>query len=452
MVLQPLLFLLAGVLLTVRPRFAQRRPRVRALVWALAGLPVLAVACRESLSGFGAGLHAHATADQLFGALADRHVEIVRNSKYEYARVQLTRGALSPSRVFDDTAAWTGASGAVRILETFGSRVDDKYAMNSRRGVPAPAKPADGRHVTTLSRLSDNQYRWDTTVDFALGSARPNDIALVVARLLAASEGLGEREARADLAASVPRTAAQLGTAFSLDSLRPTPMPDGTTAVTLGIAVHSEQLKQKYPAFGDYVHRYVDPARLRVLLTDAAGVPYLEALGRDRFLTIRLRTQGGHLVPLTGAPRPMPDSLVIVADLTVKVKMFNVGFHDLTMDFVNTARGDKERDWIVTARKEPHWNLPFITARLIRAPLRYPFQGEGALFRIGVRAGDGDQPTVLVRQSRLGVQESAILKFINSLTSTAMDDFGARVEHEENQWLHEVLLGLRDDARGVLQP
>ena len=395
-------------------------------------------------------MHARATADQFFGALADRHAEIVRSAKYEYARVQLTRGALSPSRVFDDSAAWTGSSGVVRILETFGSHVDGRYTMNARRGVPAPARPADGRHVTTLSRLSDNQYRWDTTVDFALGSVRPNDLALVVSRLLAAGEGQTERDARADVASSAPRTAAVLGSVFSLDTLRPTPLADGTTAVTLGISIHSEQLRQKYPAFGDYVHRYVDPARLRFLLTDASGATYLEAVARDHFLTIRLRTHAGHLVAIAGPPKPMPDTLIIIADMTAKVKMFNVGFHDLTMDFVNSAHGDRERNWVVTARKEPRWNLPFITARLIRAPLRYPFAGEGALFRLGVRAGEGDQPTVLVRQSRLAVQESAILKFINSLTSTAMDDFGARVEHEENQWLHELFIALRDDARGAL--
>ena len=122
------------------------------------------------------------------------------------------------------------------------------------------------------------------------------------------------------------------------------------------------------------------------------------------------------------------------------------------MDFVNVARGDRERDWVVTAKREPHWNLPFIAARLLRAPLRYPFSGEGGLLRFGVRAGDGDAPTVLVRQSRLAVQESSILKFINSLTSTAMDDFGTRVEHEENEWLREVFLALREDARAVIAP
>jgi hypothetical protein len=69
-----------------------------------------------------------------------------------------------------------------------------------------------------------------------------------------------------------------------------------------------------------------------------------------------------------------------------------------------------------------------------------------------VRAGDGDAPTVIVRQARLAVQESAILKFLNSLSSTAMDDFGVRVEHEENQWMREIFLALRDDARAVLSP
>ena len=379
-------------------------------------------------------------------------MDLVRNSKYEYARVQLSRGALSPSRVFDDTAAWTGISGNVRLLETSGSFVEGKYVMSSHRSVSAPMKPADGRHATTLSRLADNQYRWDTTVDFALGTARPADVALVIARLLTAGDGRTPASARADLAASAPKTASAMSSVFSLDSLQPVQLSDGTTAATVSIAVHSEQLKDRYPAFGDYVHRYVDPARIRFLVTDRAGAPFIDGLYKDRLLTMRLRSQGGHLVALSGPARVIPDSLVVLADFSVKVKMFTVGFHDLSLDFVNAARSDREREWTLTGRREPHWNLPFITARLIRAPLRYPFSGEGALFRMGVRAGEDGQPTVLVRQTRLAVQESAILKFINSLTNTAIDDFGARVEREENQWLRELFLAMREDARAVLPP
>lgn len=415
-------------------------------------VPMLGAACRDSISGFGAGVRARASSDQFFGGLADRHLDLVRNAKYEYARMQLSRGALSPSRAFDDTAAWTATSGNVRLLETFGTVSDAKYAMNSHRGVPAPAKPGDGRHLTTLSRVSESQYQWDTSVDFALGSAHPNDIALVITRLLAAGEGLNDRDARAELEKSAPRASAALGTLFTLDSLHPVSLGDGTTAVTVVVTIRSEQLKPKFPLFSEYVHKYVDPSRYHFVVSDRSGTPYFDATAKDRVLTLHVRSQNGHLVPLSGPPKPMPDTLVILADFTVKVKIFNVGFHELSLDFVNSARGDQERAWTVTARKEPYWNLPFITARLIRAPLRYPFSGDGALFRMSLRAGAGDQPTVLVRQSRLGVQESAILKFINSLSSTAMDDFGSRVEREENQWLREVFVALRDDARGVLTP
>lgn len=416
----------------------------------IAFLPLISAGCRQVESGFGAGAHARTSVDQFYGALANRHLEIVRNAKYEYARVQLSRGALSPSRVYDDTAAWTASSGAVRVLETFGTHTDDKYVMSSHRNVPAPTKPADGRHVTTLSRVSDGEYQWDTTVDFALGSIRPADLALVISRLMAAGEGLTDKDARAEIAAAAPRSSAVLGMLFSLDTIHPVALGDGSTLVTLGIGVHSDQLRQKMPAYGEYVRKYMDTARLRFVLTDRSGAPFLDAQGHDRFLSIKLRTVGGHLVPLAGPPRPMPDTLVILADFTTKVKLWHVGFHDLSLDFVNSARGDTERDWTVTGHREPHWNLPFITARLIRAPLRRPFAGEGALFRLGVRAGTGDEPTVLVRQSRLVVQESAILRFINSLTSTAMDDFGVRAEREENQWLRELFIAMREDAHALL--
>ena len=411
-----------------------------------------ASSCRDTVSGFGAGLRARTDADQLFLALTERHLDIARNAKYEYARAQLARGALSPSRVFEDSATWTAMSGPVRILETFGTATDDRYLMSSRRGVPGPQKPGDGRHITTLSRVAENQFRWDTSVDFALGSVRPDEIALVITRLLTSGEGRGEREARADIAAAAPRTAAALAPAFSLDTLHPVVLSDGTTAVSLAIQVHSDALRPRFPALADYVHKYVDPARFRFTLTDRAGTGFLEGQYRDRVLAIRLRSHDGHLVPLAGAARPMPDTLLLLADFTMKVKMFNVGFHELSLDFVNAVRADGSRDWTVTGHREPQWNLPFITARLLRAPLRYPFTGEGALFRMGVRAGDGDHPAVLIRQARLGVQESAILKFVNSLTSTAMDEFGARVEREENLWLRELFTAMRDDARNVLMP
>jgi hypothetical protein len=352
--------------------------------------------------------------------------------------------------VFDDSAAWTAMTGNVRLLEVFGTVSDGRYTMKARSSVPAPARPGDGRHVTSLARLSDNEFRWETTVDYAIGSVRPGDVATVISRLFAAGEGHTEREARAQLAASAPRTSAALGSLFTLDSLKPTTLADGSTAVTVGIAINSAPLRHRLPAFAEYIRKYVEPTSYHVVIADRAAVPFIDIAQRDGYITIRLRTEGSTLVPLTGATRPIPDSLLVLADFRAKVKIFHVGFHDLVMELVNQSQGERERSWVVTAHREPKWDLPLVTARLLRAPLRRPFTGEGALFRIGVRAGDDGGPTVIMRQSHLTVQESGILNFLNSLGNTAMSDFEGAVEREQNIWLRELFLALRDDARAAI--
>jgi hypothetical protein len=412
-------------------------------------LLVLLPGCRDAFAGFGSGARAAGNVDQLFGALGERHADVARNAKYEYARLQIAKGALVPSKIFADTGAWTASSGAVRLLEIHGAFAEGKYALVSRSGVPAPRNLADGRHAITLSRLSDNEFRWDTNVDFAIGSIRPADVARVLARLAASAEGKSEREARADLVATAPRTAGAMGHLFSLDSLRPTPLSDGSTAVTLVVGIHSDLLRRRYPAFGDYVHRYVDPLRFRVVASDVSGAPYFEAIAADRRLTVRIRTCGGELVPLNGPIRPLPDTLKLLVDFRARVKRLGVGFHGLRMDLVHVRHGDEENGWTVQAKQEPEWDFPLAMARLIRAPLRRPFAGEGSLFRIGVR-GDGTGQTVIFRQLRLFVQESAILRFLNALSGTAFSEFEDRVDREENAWLREVFSGMRADARGVL--
>jgi hypothetical protein len=408
-------------------------------------------ACRDTFAGFGPGLHGRASAEQAFVALADRHLDVVRNPRYEYARLHLTKGALSPSRVFDDSSAWTAMTGNVRLLVVFGRVGDGRYVMNARSSVPAPARPGDGRHVTSLARLSDNEYRWETTVDYAIGSVRPDEVAAVISRLFAAGEGRTERELRAELAATAPHTSAVLGSLFTIDSLHLTALADGSTAVTLGIAIDAAPLRRRLPAFAEYLKKYIEPTSYHVVIADRAAVPFIDIAQRDKFITIRVRTMDGQLVPLVGRAREMPDSLLVLADFRTKVKIFHVGFHGLVMELVNQVQGDRERSWVVTAHREPKWDLPLVSARLLRAPLRRPFTGEGALFRIGVRAGDNGAPTVIMRQSHLTVQESGILNFLNSLGNTAMDDFDGAVEREQNAWLRELFLALRDDAHSAIE-
>jgi hypothetical protein len=340
-------------------------------------------------------------------------------------------------------------TGNVRLLEVFGTIGDGRYTMTARSSVPAPARSGDGRHVTSLARLDDGVYRWETTVDYAIGSVRPADVATVISRLFAAGEGRTERELRAEIAATAPRTAAALGTVFTLDSLSPSRLADGSTAVTVGIAINSAPLRRRLPAFAEYLRKYVEPTTYHAVIADRAAVPFIDIAQRDRYLTIRVRTMNGKLVPLSGPARPIPDSLLVIADFRAKVKIFHVGFHDLVMELVNERR-DRQRSWVVTAHREPKWDLPLVTARLLRAPLRRPFLGEGALFRIGVRTGDDGEPTVIMRNSHLTVQESGILNFLNSLGNTAMSDFEGAVEREENAWLRDLFLALRDDARAAI--
>src|SRR6476646_10280668 len=86
-----------------------QRARQALLFSLLAG----AIGCRETFSGFGAGGHARASADQLFGALGESFSDIARNPKLLYARQQLAKHALLPSRAYEDSAVWTGHSGPV---------------------------------------------------------------------------------------------------------------------------------------------------------------------------------------------------------------------------------------------------------------------------------------------------------------------------------------------------
>ena len=431
------------------PRTRSGADRARRAAPLALTLLVALIGCRDALTGFASGAGAVANVEQLFGALGARHADVARNAKYEYARLQIAKGALVPSKVFADTGVWTRRSADVRLLETQGAFVNGKYSLASHVDVPAPRRPADGRHAITLSRLSENEFRWDTAVDFAIGSVQPAELATVLSRLLSSAEGKTERQARTDLAAAAPRTSGAFGQLFSLYSLRPTRLGDGSTAVTLVVGLHSDRLRRRFPAFGDYVRRYVDPLRYRVVVTDAGGTPFLEAVGADRQVTLRLRTAGGQIVALSGPPRPMPDTLALLIDFKARVKHLGIGFHGLRMDLEHVRTGTTENSWVVTARREPEWDFPLATARLIRAPLRRPFAGEGSLFRIGVR-GDGTGPTVIVRQIRLFVQESAILRFLNSLSGTAFSEFEDRVDQEENTWLREVFSGMRADVIAAL--
>ncbi|HEY2376943.1 MAG TPA: hypothetical protein VGH98_13275 [Gemmatimonadaceae bacterium] len=408
-----------------------------------------AAGCKQALRGLGpSGAALEKNADQLFGAMAIRYSQVSRDARYEFARNRLNRNALVPSRVFDDSAIWTSEpSPVLRALLVQGIPDNGRYEFTSSTAVARPSRLGESRHVITLARLSPNEFVWDTNVDFAIGSVSAAEIGALTTALLGSGERGSDTELRADYRAATPRATAVLGSLFSIDSIRATPFSDGTSDVRLTIGIHTDGLKARYPAFADYIAKYVNPAKYRFAVNDRGGVIWFEVTGADRQFSIHYRAAEGRLAPLYGPPRTRPDTLELHIDFTTKLKLFTVGLRDLSTEFIVTDT-PHERAWTFIARREPQWKLPFITVHLIRTPLERPFEGTGVIFHLGVRDSANAQ-TLFERRAHATVQESSILRFLNSLGSGAMSDLADRTEREEEQFLRELFMALQSDARAL---
>ena len=416
------------------------------------GGAVVAVGCAETFRSIAANPAISETqADQLFTAIAARFDEVEIGPRYDFSRVKIGQSALVPSRIFDDTAVWESRPTATaRLLSVSGeSAPGGHYRIERTRTLGAPARLGDTRHTITLERLGPDWYRWETNVDLAVGSIAAQGVGAMISALLRAPDGRNDREVRADFASAFPRAAAAFGRGFAVDSLRILPGGGalGTTSVSLSLGFHPETMKPAFPAFASYLDKYLGPAKYKLALTDVSGSPLLEITGRDRMMNVRYRLQHGRLVSLLGNPRPWPDTLRLNADVSLKVKLFTVGFHKLTSDFI-IEQSSHESSWTVVAQHEPDWDLPLITERLIRSPLRRPFEGAGSMFRVSVHDSAGAQ-TLFTRRGRLDVQESTIMRFLGSLGSHMLGDLDKRVEAEEDRFLRDGFMALAADLKVV---
>jgi hypothetical protein len=408
-----------------------------------------AVACSDTLRGAGpTPALAENHADQLFDAMATRFFQVDLAPKYDLARVRLAQSALVPSRIFDDSVVWEARpSPALRLLYVSGTTTNGRYWLEPRPALTPAVRTGDSRHTIALERLAPSVYRWDTNVELAIGPISAAEMSVLISTLFRAAEGKTERELRDDYRAAFPRATTVFGRGFSVDSLHVTPGAGGVTSVVLTGGFHPELMRGTYPALASYLEKYLGPAKYHFALADRAGAALFEVDGRDRAMTIRYRIKQGQLVSLVGAPRPWPDSLVLTSDISLKVKVFTVGFHKLVTDFVISDVGH-ERAWTIVAQHEPGWDLPMFTERLLRAPLHRPFEGPGVMFRLAVRDSGGAQ-SVFARRTRLDVQESAIMRFVGSLASHAVGDLNNKVEIEEDRFLHDGFAALQADARAL---
>jgi hypothetical protein len=418
---------------------------------ALALVTLIASACRDVGPAFGPTIPAaRSNAEQLFGGIAQRFTNVERNPKFRVARGKLGKNALTPSAIFNDTSVWT-AMGAdnTRTVTVEGEYGNNKYVFSAKPTTTMANAPGDSRHTMVLRKINDDEYDWYTNVDISAGTITANDMKNVVSALMKSAEHRSPNAIRADYRESFPRTTAALGRLLTLDSLRVTSDADGASTIYLGIRLTPDKIKSTMPAFAEYLDKYATESKYKSVVLDKRGVRWIELAGADNFLTLKLRSIDGHFAPLTGPLRPIPDDLTIDSEFTTKILLFHVGFRKLIGD-VDVIDSEHERGWFIRFTKEPDWKLPPTVGFLIKTPLRRPFHGTGAMFRLALQDAPGRQ-SIIGRRTSATVQESAILRFLNRLSGTAMGDFVGKAEVEENRFSAEAFNAMRLDARSLIQ-
>jgi hypothetical protein len=407
-------------------------------------------ACREAPLGFGpTPAAARRNGDEFLGAYSARYTNLTRPARFTYIRMNLGRGTLIPSRVFNDTLLWSARLGdTTRLLVYNGFFTGERYTYGLRANPERLEQLGDSYHSSRLRRRSRDEYEWTTTNDFHVGSMPPNALASVVSRALRATEELGGAGARANYRSGFPRSTAVLGRLYAVDSLRVVPDREGASTIWLTISADPERLRATHPSLADYLRKYIDRTNMRVTILDQRGARWLEMTLRQKQMHLRIRSRDGRFAPLEGPVRSLPDSLVMRSDFTTRILLFDVGWRNLLTD-MTLVRGESDQAWQFRMTREPAWELPPLTGLFIRTPLRRPFAGAGVNFRIGFRTLPNGS-TAMYRRGFLRVQESTIVRFLGRLSGQAMTDFYGRSELDENSFNGEVFAALRADIREIL--
>lgn len=426
------------------------QPTLKSLL-GVALLAASATACRDVAPAFGpTPAAARTNADALFGGIAQRFTNVERSPKFLIARGKLGHYALTPSVIYNDTSVWTAwGADSTRVLTIDGEFFSTRYLFTARPWPTTPPnEPGDSRHFIRLKRLDENDFEWVTNVDITAGRIKPDEFANVITRFMASGENRTVADLRADYRTSFPRTTAALGRLFSLDTLQTTRDSEQATTILLGIRVNPNGLRSEMPDFAKYLDKYATPTKYRAIVSDKRGGRWVEIAGEDNHMTLKVRSLNGHFAPLNGPVRPIPDDLQLYSDFTTKILFFTVGYRSLVAD-MSVINSDRDRGYFLRFTREPDWKLPPTVGFMIRSPLKRPFEAGGSTFRMVLHENPGAQ-TILARHTTTVVQESAILRLLGRLGSTAMGDFVGKSESEENRFSADVFNALRLDIRALL--
>ena len=385
----------------------------------------------------------------MLNALADRFGVVELSPEIATTRPRLARYSTTPSRLIDDTELWTSRGEDDRTIEIAGARRAGRYTLFHRPGAPPPRDPGEARHVMRLQILGDDEFRWTSVDEVALGAITIADLDRALTAILLVAEQGDPAAARVATRIAFPRAAASLSRMFVIDSVRASRSADGATSVVLGLGLRPGQAERHFQSLGSYARKYWVPIRWRVSVEDSLGTRWGEFTKRDSSIVLRFRVHEGSLAPFGAPPRRVGAHLRLTADASVKVGPFRVGVRNLDGRVLRLADGDH----IAMALRfptEPEWQLPPLVARLLRSPLRRPFEGGGALMRYGVRtdAHPDDTVSTVWRDIDVTVRESGILRFFGRLGGTALSDFRQGAEKEAERLWEESLRGLAADVSG----
>jgi hypothetical protein len=417
-------------------------------------LLLFSVACRDAIPALGTTPERAAShAATMLNALADRFGAVELSPEVARTRPRLARYSTTPSRLLNDKEMWTGRGENERTLEIAGGRRGGRYMLYHDHGVASPLAAGDARHVMRLQVLGDDEFRWTSLDEIALGAITIADLDRALTAIFLAAERTDGASARVAARTAFPRASASLARMFAIDSLRTTRDTDGATSVVLGLGLRPAQAERFFQALGPYARKYWLPLRWRVIVRDSLGTGWGHLTKRDSSIVLRFRVNDGSLAPIGAPARRAGDVMRLTVDASAKVGPFRVGMRGLE---VRTSRSATPTALAMTFRfvDEPEWQLPPLVARLLRSPLRRPFEGSGALIRHGVRTEPrafGDTTSTAWRDIDVTVRESAILRFFGRLGGTALSDFRAGAEKEAERLWEESLRGMADDLRGSVE-
>jgi hypothetical protein len=311
---------------------------------------------------------------------------------------------------------------------------------------PASSRPTElgaSLRQVRLRRYSRQHFEWISTVEQTLGSITVAEVMRAMRALFTdAAEMTGPALRRASLD-HYPRTGAVLGRWLSLDSIA-TRRDSTRTRVRLVIGIHIDRLAAMYPGYAAALRPMVGARFHCVAIDDAAAEWARVDLLQHRFSLEIATTRSGHLAPLTGAVRPMPDSLRLHSDIATKISFFTVGVHDLWTRFT-LLDNPHVLGWRFQFQSEPKWDFPLGLEHLVTAALAQPFTGPGGKYEVlvtdSVGVGARFQQEIV-----FDVQESPIVRWLGGASSQLYGAFSDSATVQENAFYASVVSAARGDV------